>query len=412
MVKEEDRSVQEVGITKEFPAWSMPKPCDACRIASALLFCRADSAFLCHGCDLKVHGANKLASRHERVWVCEVCEQAPAVVTCKADDAALCVSCDSDIHSANPLARRHERVPVVPFFECASMVKAAHGNVVVPSLLDGLERSCDGLLKDEDENDEIYAAEAASWLLPNPKHAVDAVTVTKNGALVDGGAEEASFSVNVNCNGSGNRAFMDRAVKLNVCAVGSPRTRRDKAYMQSGIDFFPDVDPFLDLEYASSIETTRTGTDSVVPVQNQSTLEPASTASECFDADVSCKGGYCYTPATSLSHSVSSSSLDVGVVPDATLNDISTPFKRGMFELATPAVHVGVQYVPMDREARVMRYKEKRKNRKFEKTIRYASRKAYAETRPRIKGRFAKRTDVDVEQMYRSSDPFGLVPTF
>jgi hypothetical protein len=45
------------------------------------------------------------------------------------------------------------------------------------------------------------------------------------------------------------------------------------------------------------------------------------------------------------------------------------------------------------REARLMRYREKRKNRRFEKTIRYASRKAYAEKRPRVKGRFAKRAD-------------------
>ncbi|KAE8777111.1 CONSTANS-like protein CO8 [Hordeum vulgare] len=46
---------------------------------------------------------------------------------------------------------------------------------------------------------------------------------------------------------------------------------------------------------------------------------------------------------------------------------------------------------PADRAARVMRYREKRKNRKFHKTIRYASRKAYAEARPRVKGRFVKR---------------------
>ncbi|VVB09437.1 unnamed protein product [Arabis nemorensis] len=52
---------------------------------------------------------------------------------------------------------------------------------------------------------------------------------------------------------------------------------------------------------------------------------------------------------------------------------------------------------PMDREARVLRYNEKKKMRKFEKTIRYASRKAYAETRPRIKGRFAKRKEADAE---------------
>ncbi|WVZ94280.1 hypothetical protein U9M48_040186 [Paspalum notatum var. saurae] len=44
-----------------------------------------------------------------------------------------------------------------------------------------------------------------------------------------------------------------------------------------------------------------------------------------------------------------------------------------------------------EREARVQRYREKRKNRRFQKTIRYASRKAYAEARPRIKGRFVKR---------------------
>ncbi|CAN6247881.1 unnamed protein product [Urochloa humidicola] len=44
----------------------------------------------------------------------------------------------------------------------------------------------------------------------------------------------------------------------------------------------------------------------------------------------------------------------------------------------------------MEREAKLMRYKEKRKRRCYEKQIRYASRKAYAEMRPRVRGRFAK----------------------
>uniref|UniRef100_A0A0E0MAP3 CCT domain-containing protein n=1 Tax=Oryza punctata TaxID=4537 RepID=A0A0E0MAP3_ORYPU len=51
----------------------------------------------------------------------------------------------------------------------------------------------------------------------------------------------------------------------------------------------------------------------------------------------------------------------------------------------------------MDREAKVMRYKEKRKRRRYEKQIRYASRKAYAEMRPRVKGRFAKVPDGELE---------------
>ncbi|KAE8782312.1 CONSTANS-like protein [Hordeum vulgare] len=59
------------------------------------------------------------------------------------------------------------------------------------------------------------------------------------------------------------------------------------------------------------------------------------------------------------------SSSEAAVVPDAA---------------AAPVVSRG-----REREARLMRYREKRKSRRFEKTIRYASRKAYAETRPRVK---------------------------
>ncbi|KAH7294956.1 hypothetical protein KP509_27G026400 [Ceratopteris richardii] len=44
------------------------------------------------------------------------------------------------------------------------------------------------------------------------------------------------------------------------------------------------------------------------------------------------------------------------------------------------------------REARVMRYKEKRRTRLFSKKIRYEVRKLNAERRPRMKGRFVKRT--------------------
>lgn len=47
-----------------------------------------------------------------------------------------------------------------------------------------------------------------------------------------------------------------------------------------------------------------------------------------------------------------------------------------------------------DRREKVQRFREKKKNRQFTKTIRYASRKAYAEVRPRIKGRFARKDEV------------------
>ncbi|XP_008797174.1 uncharacterized protein LOC103712429 [Phoenix dactylifera] len=48
-----------------------------------------------------------------------------------------------------------------------------------------------------------------------------------------------------------------------------------------------------------------------------------------------------------------------------------------------------------NREARVMRYKEKRRSRLFSKRVRYEVRKLNAERRPRLKGRFVKRKDVE-----------------
>ncbi|GJN29031.1 hypothetical protein PR202_gb17221 [Eleusine coracana subsp. coracana] len=90
------------------------RPCNGCRSAPSVVYCRADAAYLCASCDTRVHGANRVASRHERVRVCEACERMPAVLACRADAAALCAICDAQVHSANPLAGRHQRVPVLP----------------------------------------------------------------------------------------------------------------------------------------------------------------------------------------------------------------------------------------------------------------------------------------------------------
>lgn len=119
---------------------------------------------------------------------------------------------------------------------------------------------------------------------------------------------------------------------------------------------------------------------------------------------------------------VSISSMDVGVVPKSA-SEASIPHMRppkGTIDLFTgPPIQAPTQLSPMDREARVLRYREKKKMRKFEKTIRYASRKAYAETRPRIKGRFAKRrsAQVQVDQIFSSQclmvdAGYGVVPSF
>lgn len=121
---------------------------------------------------------------------------------------------------------------------------------------------------------------------------------------------------------------------------------------------------------------------------------------------------------------VSMSSLDVGVVPESSISNSRSSISNSRSSKGTtdlfsgPSIQMPTQLTPLDREARVLRYREKKKTRKFEKTIRYASRKAYAETRPRIKGRFSKRTNVDVEvdQMFSTTliteGGYCIVPSF
>lgn len=138
------------------------RSCDSCRSAACTVYCRADSAYLCAGCDGRIHAANQVASRHERVWVCEACERAPATITCKADAAALCAVCDVDIHSANPLARRHHRVPILPISGHLFGPPAAAHLGIRPVCHDGFDEAVGEVQEQEEEE-----VEAASWLLLN-----------------------------------------------------------------------------------------------------------------------------------------------------------------------------------------------------------------------------------------------------
>ncbi|KAK4804941.1 hypothetical protein SAY86_004758 [Trapa natans] len=93
--------------------------CDVCGKDEAAVFCTADEAALCDACDHRVHGANKLASKHQRFSfvspsskdfpVCDVCQEKKAFLFCQQDRAILCRECDVQIHSVNEHTRKHNR---------------------------------------------------------------------------------------------------------------------------------------------------------------------------------------------------------------------------------------------------------------------------------------------------------------
>lgn len=92
--------------------------CSVCEAAEAKVLCCADEAALCWGCDQKVHAANKLASKHQRVLLsssssqmpkCDVCQEIVGYFFCLQDRALLCRKCDAAIHSMNSLVSLHQR---------------------------------------------------------------------------------------------------------------------------------------------------------------------------------------------------------------------------------------------------------------------------------------------------------------
>ncbi|MCE2054945.1 hypothetical protein HAX54_041695 [Datura stramonium] len=366
-------------------ATEMAKPCEYCHLAAALVFCRTDNMFVCLACDMHLHRGN---TRRERVWVCELCEQEATSVMCKADAAALCVACDRDIHSANPLAQRHERVPVVPFYDPVESVVKSNAATLLLSI--------NGL------NDLTTTTTATSGIAPD---------LSKLTACI--GHHEEDYNT-------------DQWITPNTITSKLPLNTEMKS-----MDFnFSAAENFLDFDYSVSVDTQsqaqyNSANDSVVPVQTTIKPLPFHHQEKHFEIDFTQSHIKSYN-TTSLSHSVSSSSLDVGIVPDgSSISEISYPFGRSVNSSVDLGNSAGEKLLGLDREARVLRYREKKKNRKFEKTIRYASRKAYAETRPRIKGRFAKRTDSgagvdsdDVDQIFSGTDSispdlrYGVVPLF
>nr|ASZ80044.1 COLA [Bambusa multiplex] len=354
---------QEAGGGEESCPWA--RPCDGCRAVPSVVYCRADAAYLCASCDARVHAANRVASRHERVRVCEACERAPAVLACRADAAALCAACDAQVHSANPLAGRHQRVPVVPL--PAAAIPAA--SVLVEAA------ATTTVLGDKEE-------EVDSWLLLSKDSDNHNCSSDNNNNMYFGEVDE-YFDL------AGYNSYYDNHIDNNQEQYGMQEQQQQQ----------------IQKEFAEKERS-----ECVVPSQVSMVSEQQQNGYAVVGAELAASmtaGVSAYTD--SISNSVSFSSMEVAIVPDNTVIDmpnssILTP--AGAINLFPgPSLQMPLHFSSMDREARVLRYKEKKKARKFEKTIRYVTRKAYAEARPRIKGRFAKRSDVEIEvdQMFSSA---------
>nr|ADA67904.1 CONSTANS [Lolium arundinaceum] len=358
---------------------SWATPCDGCCGVPSVVYCHADSAYLCASCDVRIHTANRVASRHERVRLSEAYKHEPAVLECRPGTAASCAAYEAQVHYANLLAGMHQCVPVMLHPVTAIPPAPLLAETAVTTTILGCKE------------------EEASWLL-----------LSKN-------------SANHNCSGNSSSSstyfgevdeYFD-LVGYNSYYDSYMNNNREQYVMQEQQHLQQ-----MQKEYAE-----KEGSECVVPSQFATASKPQQSGYALVGAEQSASmtaGVSVYTD--SVNNSISFSSMEGGIVPDNTVVDLPhsiIPTPAGASSLHSgPPLQMPLHSSSMDREARVLRYKEKKKTRTFEKTTRYATRKAYAEARPRIKGRFAKisEAEMEVDQMFSaaalSDSSYSTVPWF
>lgn len=286
--------------------------------------------------------------------LCAVCA-APASYYCAQDDALLCASCNVSIHSANALASKHRVVTVAEYMGEA---QAAH-------------------------------SEASAAARPTHPAAAEDATTSLHGS--EGVVPELSCAAEVpgaDCDVLEDALKMDDA---DLFDLGNGWLEK----LDAGIDLgamFNSVNSDAGLvPTAEELQQARTG-QGEVPSWEEDAHAPSSPefmlSLKEEELDWLVPNGVPSLPTVPES---------MEVEPSAARPTTQAPKQMSVFQMPAPVVKVSRAEATLNRRQRLALYREKRKNRKFNKTIRYASRKAYAEVRPRIKGRFA--TPAEIAQM-------------
>ncbi|XVE67032.1 hypothetical protein DITRI_Ditri08aG0127700 [Diplodiscus trichospermus] len=150
--------------------------CDVCDKEEAMVFCSADEAALCEGCDRRVHHANKLASKHTRFSLlhptlfkesplCDICQERRAFLFCQEDRAILCRECDVPIHKANEHTQKHSRFLLTGVKFSSSSPTSSSINGGYGSTVDSETKTTSGLRSVS--NTEIFSSPSIEKPLPS-----------------------------------------------------------------------------------------------------------------------------------------------------------------------------------------------------------------------------------------------------
>ncbi|KAA8542702.1 hypothetical protein F0562_023799 [Nyssa sinensis] len=398
------------------------RACDSCLGKQARWYCAADDAFLCQGCDSSVHSANQLASRHERVRletasykatiVSGVEEKSPAIwhrgFTRKARTPRYAKPTpvkppknEEKITNAFPLVPEigSEEVSIddneeqllyrVPVFDHFAAELCNVSNEVENIMGDegteaAMESELNALLTDKGHDD----LDNLPGFLPSD---VDLSEFTADVESLLGSGLDEDFG------GILGLGLLDCKEEdaIDIC-IESRRVKVEDEELEAVVASH--LDPALDM----ARETIDWDFDYESPVTGEEEEEEekvvAAAGSAMMDSEskeevrrkIFLRLNYTAVIAAWASHG---SPWATGSRPEFNPDNCSLDF-MGMCSTGVHQPYEGGRGsaggCDGGREARVSRYREKRRTRLFSKKIRYEVRKLNAEKRPRMKGRFVK----------------------
>ncbi|XP_019193141.1 PREDICTED: putative zinc finger protein CONSTANS-LIKE 11 [Ipomoea nil] len=411
--------------------------CEFCGVVRAVVYCKADSAKLCLHCDGCVHSANGLSRRHQRSLICDNCNSEPAMVRCMDDDICICQACDWGGNGCSGQLG-HRRKMLSAYTGCPSPADFARmwaSVLEAPNNGNSNSVPCSADLNKGNDDHQGFSAglvasrlnELASCLKFDPSlmippfgrdHAAESSLLKNKGCanakdleLPEGDGMDAAGDLSLNLNG-GYEMF-------NGLQQGQPRyngedegmgclTTMEKnfsgtessshvvsalifTFIHSALTSSPGRQECIGLEW---LDIGSSGIDLVPSNMNNVAMNctlmnpPPSTCNKNNGGGLGLPTGQQAAPhsAAAISNITNGDSSvadyqDCGLSPAALLNGGGGETKcESNLEVSCPQA----------RDIAMMRYHEKKKTRTFEKQIRYASRKARADTRRRVKGRFVK----------------------
>ncbi|XWS48302.1 hypothetical protein CRYUN_Cryun13aG0063600 [Craigia yunnanensis] len=403
------------------------RACDGCLRKRARWYCAADDAFLCQGCDTSVHSANQLASRHERVRL--------ETASSKFNASVMNSTTDQDAPPAwHQGFTRKARTPR----QNKSMLGQQKGDCKVLNLnpLDPLVPEIGSEDGSVDENEEQllcrvpvfdpFAAELCNIVTSDGD---EVAMVNENGNLVvDGYEHEGTCELD-----DGLHDFLPSDLDLAEFA----------ADVESLLGVEVDDDACFDIKGIELLgckekdESNAFHERKIMKVKDEE--EGEGITASCFDSAfdvtrVSLNWTFDYESPmigeeeeekvvslaeTTIMNGENKAELKRNMLLRLNYESVITawasqgsPWTTGSRPQFNPDDFMGSNPkeghhlnggiggicslargdTDGEREARVSRYREKRRTRLFSKKIRYEVRKLNAEKRPRMKGRFVKRT--------------------